>query len=305
MLLRKKWKHTENFVFCTGRRGRIAQGVFFYNQSLTNLTLPHSIQVLEADAFSDTALRDIYYDGTQADWNAIAKKVPTGGNVEQPFREFYAEMHYLRENTSTETTAAITIQTTTESTEGTSQTTSEITTSIPVSTATTTQEQRTSTESKTCGHNNPHNCLCFYRNQYQFFHQTEVPADALYGDIDLDGKIAINDAVPPEQICGWCRYTEYTADAEWGLLSDSSSGTIDMQDAATSLLRFWCISPLPCRNGIHRRREHLRLPQQFTMSISKMNLWNRLYAGSDFHNGRMECMAWERTCRGTKFQKWY
>lgn len=52
----------------------IAQGVFFYNQSLTNLTLPHSIQVLEADAFSDTALRDIYYDGTQADWNAIAKK---------------------------------------------------------------------------------------------------------------------------------------------------------------------------------------------------------------------------------------
>ncbi|WP_412290195.1 leucine-rich repeat domain-containing protein, partial [Ruminococcus callidus] len=40
----------------------IAQGVFFYNQSLTNLTLPHSIQVLETDAFSDTALRDIYYD---------------------------------------------------------------------------------------------------------------------------------------------------------------------------------------------------------------------------------------------------
>ena len=129
----------------------IAQGVFFYNQSLTNLTLPHSIQVLEADAFSDTALRDIHYDGTQADWNAIAKKVPTGGNVEQPFREFYAEMHYLRENTFTETTAAesTTIQTTAESTEGTSQTTSEITTSIPFLLQTTTQEQRTSTESET------------------------------------------------------------------------------------------------------------------------------------------------------------
>ncbi|MFR0949994.1 MAG: leucine-rich repeat domain-containing protein [Ruminococcus callidus] len=96
----------------------IAQGVFFYNQSLTNLTLPHSIQVLEADAFSDTALRDIYYDGTQADWNAIAKGAywwKCGTAVSG----IYAEMHYLRENTSTETTAATTIQTTTESTEGT------------------------------------------------------------------------------------------------------------------------------------------------------------------------------------------
>lgn len=217
----------------------IAQGVFFYNQSLTNLTLPHSIQVLEADAFSDTALRDIYYDGTQADWNAIAKKVPTGGNVEQPFREFYAEMHYLRENTSTETTAAITtIQTTTESTEGTSQTTSEITTSIPVSTATTTQEQRTSTESETATTiTTTSTASASTETSTSSSTKQEVPDDALYGDIDLDGRIAINDAVLLNKYVAGVVILNTQQMRNGDCYQDSSSGTIDMQDT-TSLLRF-------------------------------------------------------------------
>lgn len=165
--------------------------------------------------------------------------MPTGGNVEQPFREFYAEMHYLRENTFTETTAAITtIQTTTESTEGTSQTTSEITTSIPVSTATTTQEQRTSTESETATTiTTTSTASASTETSTSSSTKQEVPADALYGDIDLDGRIAINDAVLLNKYVAGVVILNAQQTQNGDCYQDSSSGTIDMQDT-TSLLRF-------------------------------------------------------------------
>ena len=65
----------------------IRDGTFRYCSSLSSITIPDSVTNIERDAFSNcTSLANIYYKGTEEQWNAITKgsnwNTNMGSNVE-------------------------------------------------------------------------------------------------------------------------------------------------------------------------------------------------------------------------------
>ncbi len=77
----------------------IAAG-FIENKSLTSVTIPVSVTEIDDLAFFDSSLTDIYYEGSQAQWDAITVGYNTGGDwafmdlYDSAFMDIEPTVHY-------------------------------------------------------------------------------------------------------------------------------------------------------------------------------------------------------------------
>ena len=69
----------ETFTACDVRKANIPSGVktigeqlFAFNRGMTQVAIPASVKVIESAAFQETALTDVYFGGSAAEWAAIA-----------------------------------------------------------------------------------------------------------------------------------------------------------------------------------------------------------------------------------------
>ncbi len=60
-----------NYVDIPDSVTSIEYAAFYKNTSLKEIHIPKSVKTIRPDAFEDSALKDIYYDGTKKDWNEI------------------------------------------------------------------------------------------------------------------------------------------------------------------------------------------------------------------------------------------
>ena len=134
----------------------IGESAFSACTSLTDITIPDSVTSIGEYAFSGcTSLTDVYYGGTEAQWNEVA--IDDYNDALQTATIHFGNMPVTTTTTETTTTTTKTTTTTTE-------------TENPVSTTTTTTTSVIGS-------------------------QTTADEELLYGDVNVDGKVNLVDAV--------------------------------------------------------------------------------------------------------------
>lgn len=196
----------------------IGECAFAYCSQLTDISMPNGVTRIESHVFEGcTGLTKITIpeNVTSIDWSAfyICDNLTIYG-----YADSYAQRYATANNIPFEvidkpTTTTTTKQTTTTTTEQTT-TTKQTTTTTTTQTTTTTAKQTTTTQTTTSS--------------------TPTEPTAIYGDINLDGRVDITDAVLLNKACAGTVMLDSTAKKNADCNGDGEIGS----DDAVVLLKF-------------------------------------------------------------------
>ena len=196
----------------------IGECAFAYCSQLTDISMPNGVTRIESHVFegcTDLTKITIPENVTSIDWSAfyICDNLTIYG-----YADSYAQRYATANNIPFEvidkpTTTTTTKQTTTTTTEQTT-TTKQTTTTTTTQTTTTTAKQTTTTQTTTSS--------------------TPTEPTAIYGDINLDGRVDITDAVLLNKACAGTVMLDSTAKKNADCNGDGEIGS----DDAVVLLKF-------------------------------------------------------------------